>query len=632
MANICFRTREIKNANFGFTIGAPPLPAKKSTGHSSTPQPLPTRLSSRKTPRAQQTSSRKTPTQRGTDVKAATTRERRSTSAPGTGNGKPSRVGNAAPEPFQTPTVIGKRKRGARKTSQEQEGDELEDDDEGHRTAGKKTFVSPVARSNPDAQVGSAEQLPRIEEGIDELEEADADHTISSNGKNAQSTSLVLLPASRSTPLHAATSPLTPIALVQQASQPSQITNSFIDPCIVADQKSPAKLSAKDTKINGKSSSAITSTGRTTYLRTSLTAVANMLPLPSASIDPSTPRSSSRIINSISPLFEPDERPDAEGSPPAISSNVDPEGETDEDLTSVTQAEPSTKVTTPRRSTNKKIRKEAQMSAQKTPKRKVTSRLLPNRFMKSRKSPSDSKLHVNNESRPKKTSERITVPITIYKPTDLEKLYTYSSAPPDADPLGADPIPSLNPVDVLAQITTEITTQFIHGYDNDGEGNVWGSDGLRRRQKAAVSKFHRCLQDSLFALTASASTVTALGSRVRKVKKRRLILREELVQLRREKEEVGIEMDRVRAVYRRAKEVDEERAELNQGLFDIESAVLRGRERARALGRNDESPDLGIVEMRDRVMGGIGENGLLSTVRDMNAQLEHATLVFEGRV
>ena len=135
----------------------------------------------------------------------------------------------------------------------------------------------------------------------------------------------------------------------------------------------------------------------------------------------------------------------------------------------------------------------------------------------------------------------------------------------------------------------------------------------------------------MFALTAASSTVAALGSKVKKVKKQRMMLQEELVQLRGEREEIGIEMDRVRAAYRRDMEVEEERRELNQGLFDIESAVLRGRERAKALGRSDEGPDLGIVEMRERVVGGIGENGLLSAVRDMNAQLEHAASVLEGR-
>jgi hypothetical protein len=533
-------------------------------------------------------------------------------------------------EPFKTPTIIGKRKREVGKTAQEQEGDELEVDDEGHRTIGKKTFVSPVARPSPTAQGGSAEQLPRVEEVIDELEEADVDHTISSDGKNAQSRSLVLLPTSRSASRHSASSSLTAIALIQQASQPGRITTPYIDPQIVATQKSATKASARDRENDSNPSSTIASTERKTNLRTPLAPVANMLSLPSASVGPSTPRTSTRIINNISPLFQPNESPDAEGSTPAISADVDPEDETDEDSTPIVGAGPRTKATTPRRSVSKKTRKVVQMSLQKTPKHKAASHPRTHRSKKPSKSPSDSKLHAYNKSRPKKTSERITVPITVYKPADLEKLYTYSSAPPDADPLGADPVPSLNPVDVLAQITTEITTQFIRSYDNDGDSNVWASEGLRSRQKAAVSKFHRCLQDSLFALTAAASTVTALGSRVRKVKKRRLLLREELVQLRREREEVGIEMDRVRAAYRRGMEEEEEKGELNQGLFDIESAVLRGRERARTLGRSDEGPDLGIVEMRERVMNGIGENGLFSAVRDMNAQLEHAALLLEG--
>ena len=616
--------------NFGFTIGVPPLPAKKSTDHSNIPQALPPRSSSRKTPQAQQASSRKIPPQSVTAIKAATTRENGIISTPETRNDKPGRVGNGAEAQFQAPRIIGKRKRGAGKTVQEQEEDELDADDEGHRTSGKKTFVTPIVRSSPAAQGGSVEQIPHVEEGVDELEEADADHTISSNGTNAQSSPHVLLSANRSAPRHVASGSLTPISLIQQTSQQGRISTPFIDPRIIAAQNSATKASVRDQENRSNPSSTIASTRRTISSRTPLAPIANMLPLPSASVGLSTPRNPTVIMKSISPLFEANEHPDAEGTTPEISSNIDVEGETDEDPTPVVRAKLSTKPTTSSRSASKKTRKEARMSTQRTPKLKSVRRPQAHHSQKPRKSSFNPRLNANTESRPKKTSERITVPITVYKPTELEKLYAYSSVPRDADPLGADPVPSLNPVDVLAQITTEITTQFIRSYDNDGDGNGRTSDGLRRRQKAAVSKFHRCLQDSLFAMTAAASTVTALGSRVKKVKKRRVALQEELMQLRRERQDVGIEMDRVRAEYRRGMEVGEEQGELNQGLFDIESAVLRGRERARVIGRSDEGPDLGIVEIKERVVGGIGENGLLSAMRDMNAQLERATLVLEG--
>lgn len=366
-------------------------------------------------------------------------------------------------------------------------------------------------------------------------------------------------------------------------------------------------------------------------MRTPLAPVANMLPLPSTSAGTSTLKPPTRIINDISPLFQPNERPDAEGSTPAASTDVDAEGEKAEEFTSVARAGPSTQTATSRRRASKIARKEVRTSAQKAPKRKAAGRPQPHPTKKRRESTPDSVPCRSPESQLKNKPERITVPIAVYKPTDPQNLYTYSSAPPDADPLGADPVPSLNPADVLAQISTEITTQFIRSYDDNGDGNAWASEGARRRQKAAVSKFHRCLQDSLFALASAASAVAALGTRARKVKRRRVELRDELVRLRREREEVGVEMDRVRTVHRRGMEAEEERGELNQGLFDIESAVARGRARARALGRSDEGPELGILEMRERVVGGIGENGLLSMVQDMNVQLERAASVLEGR-
>jgi hypothetical protein len=217
-----------------------------------------------------------------------------------------------------------------------------------------------------------------------------------------------------------------------------------------------------------------------------------------------------------------------------------------------------------------------------------------------------------------------TVPITVYRRTKPQDI--------DDDPLGADPNPGLNPADVLAQISNELTSNYISTFTStQSQIQSQGQKKTRQRQINALITFRDSLSDSLFDLTIAQNTTYILGMRVRKANKEKRRSREELIARRREREEVELKIDAIKARRQARSEQEMRRHDLVQGLEDIELAVKRGREKARREGREDEGPDVGVEMLAGEVFGMIGNGGILARVRDWNGVLEEAAGVIEGR-
>ncbi|EON62486.1 hypothetical protein W97_01708 [Coniosporium apollinis CBS 100218] len=231
----------------------------------------------------------------------------------------------------------------------------------------------------------------------------------------------------------------------------------------------------------------------------------------------------------------------------------------------------------------------------------------------------------------RRSSAAATVPITAYrlsKPSTLEPSVNYP----------APRIPILNAIDVLAQVTSEISARLSDNLALQSQRQP-SSDAraraLLRRKRATVRTFSAHLSDALFGLTEALDAGAALQSRLRAARKEKVALREELLDVRRRRQEVLVRMDQVRAGHARAQKEEGEREALSEGLFDIEVAVQRGRESAGAKGRGEEGPEEGVEGVvRGLVEAGIsakGEGGMLVRVRAVNAFLERAAAVLEGR-
>jgi hypothetical protein len=191
----------------------------------------------------------------------------------------------------------------------------------------------------------------------------------------------------------------------------------------------------------------------------------------------------------------------------------------------------------------------------------------------------------------------------------------------DTDPLGATPIPSFNPADVLAQITSEMSRTYIAG-----------STTASARQRRLLVAFENTLQDALFDISAAQNTVHALTGRLRKVKRENGDIRVDLLRVKAEREEVGRRMDSVRSKHARGVQEEEDRRHLVEGLHDLDIALQRGREKMRETGPG--SP----VDGRDSSPGDllfattqlVRHKGLVGVVREMNAFLSSAADRLDG--
>ncbi|KAK5132021.1 hypothetical protein LTR16_000148 [Cryomyces antarcticus] len=254
---------------------------------------------------------------------------------------------------------------------------------------------------------------------------------------------------------------------------------------------------------------------------------------------------------------------------------------------------------------------------------------------------------IDAEVRPRKRSKPSTiasVPITVYRPSLPARPRASSPASSDdADPLShhsssAPTRTTVNGIDVLAQISTEIIERMASTLSLRlrSEPSVRArADGKRKR--VALLAFGAELGPALFTLTGTVDAHAELGRRVKRAGKERVRLREELLGVRREREEVARRADEVRAAHEREVGEAREWQGLSKNLFDVELAVQRGREKAETEGRVGEGTVMGVENLVRGVVGdvvggggGRGE-GLLGRIRKFNALLERAAEGLEGR-
>lgn len=231
------------------------------------------------------------------------------------------------------------------------------------------------------------------------------------------------------------------------------------------------------------------------------------------------------------------------------------------------------------------------------------------------------------------------VPITVYRLANASKL-SGGAVDDDGDPLrnpNLTAISGVNAVDVLFQITGEIAdrqqtaiTRALEAEDEDGRRSEL------KRKRGVVDMFKNQLSDRLLELTEAVNTGYLLKKRLQAALKRRVGLTDELLALRRQREELQLNMDATRDRHDAGEREREKHNTLNTALHDIELAIKRGKQAARDQGREDEGPTLPLEMLLRDVAGDVSlkqaGGGLLDRTRGLNRLLENTADVLEGRV
>ena len=261
--------------------------------------------------------------------------------------------------------------------------------------------------------------------------------------------------------------------------------------------------------------------------------------------------------------------------------------------------------------------------------------------------PTSSSLGPARKRSKKKPSD--TVPITIFRlsqplrniakdfdeSSDSEDLPSQSACASSEPRLHNTP----NAIDVLAQVTCEILSARAETLHTQSQRLRDKKKRLAlERQRNAVVQFEEEVEAQLFTLTEAVDMNTALVGRLRAAEKEKMALREELLGVRKRREEVALEMDEVRWAHGNRMERERERKALLEGVQDVDVAVRRGREARRrkvADGEEDGEMEMAVEAKARRMAEVIGNSleggGLLETVRKFNEVLEKAAKTLEGQ-
>ncbi|RFU26401.1 hypothetical protein B7463_g9928, partial [Scytalidium lignicola] len=229
------------------------------------------------------------------------------------------------------------------------------------------------------------------------------------------------------------------------------------------------------------------------------------------------------------------------------------------------------------------------------------------------------------------------IPVTVHRLTDG---VVYDEEDSDAEILNSE-IPyakrgGVNAIDVLSQISQEIIQS---GLNTLAEGGVNADDPVLKQEYRtkwqAVDAFAREIQTRLLEHTINLDNTGVLEKRIRDEQRRKLGLREEILKIRAEREQVALRMDEIRIKHEANTSSAQDADILNSNIYDIELALERGKT------KHPHDPANGVVDMTgtELLLKRVAQEascksstgGILKQVKQFNAFLERAALALEAK-
>ncbi|CZT44688.1 uncharacterized protein RSE6_04892 [Rhynchosporium secalis] len=242
-----------------------------------------------------------------------------------------------------------------------------------------------------------------------------------------------------------------------------------------------------------------------------------------------------------------------------------------------------------------------------------------------------------NSAKQQRVSISGPIPVTVHRLT-LPPLYDERET--DADILDAE-MPHMkrsgvNAIDVLKQLCEEVISNQLRSLEQ--MGNSCEDTASRREYKTkwnAVEAFGSDLQLRLLTQTVNLDNAYCLKHRVKDELRRKIILREELLQIRKEREQLALRMDEIRMKHEKEKTDAQSRDFLNTAVHDIEMAIEMGKSKQDS-EELDRAPDMiGTELLISRVAAEVSNKGdsggILRQIKQFNAFLERTALALETR-
>ncbi|KAK2845245.1 hypothetical protein FQN49_005914, partial [Arthroderma sp. PD_2] len=250
---------------------------------------------------------------------------------------------------------------------------------------------------------------------------------------------------------------------------------------------------------------------------------------------------------------------------------------------------------------------------------------------------------------------RSTVPVLVHRLDNTSALHELSgeadsarSSPvdgrhpsPNEPPSHHPPILSrsgVNAADVLSQICRETLEKTISTLESaiERESNRARQVEWTRKRKA-VEAFGSELEGRLFEMSELLDSNYVLAMRLKKEKKEVLALRNQLMDLRKEREEIAIRADEVRRRFSADESAKTEHGTINNALHDLQLAVDRSQKNGGRGSVDSTNPFVGLEFLLRTVSQDVScstpdfHGGLLNQVQMFNSQLEKTAALLDRR-
>lgn len=244
--------------------------------------------------------------------------------------------------------------------------------------------------------------------------------------------------------------------------------------------------------------------------------------------------------------------------------------------------------------------------------------------------------HTSKRAAPSKLRSRDSIPVTVHRlsaPKNNETDFTNSKFL--KEDMRYKTRISINFIDVLDQVCQEVVESKLSRLKE--QCNLCKSEKSRKDcdiKVRAVEAYGQELQTRLLEYTCDLDNSYSLESRLRDEKKKRLYLREELLRMRAERDQIALRMDEVRINHEKLRDEDMRKDALNNTLHKVELAtdIARGN----ISKTTDKKPEIRSIEfmlkkLAQEVSTKSGSGGILRHVKKFNEFLERAAVTLEKR-
>ncbi|KAI1314297.1 hypothetical protein F5Y03DRAFT_336686 [Xylaria venustula] len=196
---------------------------------------------------------------------------------------------------------------------------------------------------------------------------------------------------------------------------------------------------------------------------------------------------------------------------------------------------------------------------------------------------------------------------------------------------------SPNVVDVVLQMCEESIDKYLSALQEAAsQADTSATRKEFRTKLRVVEAFQEELRTRLQAQTIALDNLRTLKKRVRATQKEKVSLRNEILRIRAEREQVALKMDAVRMRHENANEESLRQLGLSSAMDDIELAIENGK-MAPELNPKDQKKaelanlDILISQITNQVSAAGDGGGTLKQIKDFNMFLERVAIALEGR-